>query len=279
VRAVKHIFQRAVLMYLLGIFYYGGFSTPFHDIRLLGVLQRIALCYLFAGLIFCFFQNRGRIIWCVGLLVGYWLLLTFVPVPGGTAGNFAEGQNLTNWVDKQYLPLRKNYGDYDPEGLLSTLPAIANCLVGVFAGLLLRDTKRSNLNKVCSLVAAGVVLVAFGWLWNFQFPVIKKIWTSSFVLVACGYSSLLLAVFYLVIENWGWHRWAQPFVWIGMNPITIYVIYQIVDIGGIAQRFVGGDVSKLFLGRYGELVIAIVEMLITLGICRFLFQRKIFLRL
>jgi len=122
--AVWRILRRAVPMYLLGVFYYGGFSTPFQEIRLLGVLQRIAITYLFAGLIFCFFKTRGRMIWCVSLLVGYWLVMTFVPVPGGTAGNFAEGQNLANWVDKQYLPLRKWDGDHDPERLLSTLPAI-----------------------------------------------------------------------------------------------------------------------------------------------------------
>jgi predicted acyltransferase len=277
--AVKRIVQRAVLMYLLGIFYYGGFSTPFHEIRLLGVLQRIALAYLFAGLIFCFCQRRGLIIWCVGLLVGYWALMTFVPVPGGVAGNFAEGQNLANWVDKQYLPLRKWDGDHDPEGLLSTLPAIANCLLGVFAGLLLRDSKRSDWIKVGYLAAAGLALVALGWLWNFQFPVIKKIWTSSFVLVACGYSCLLLAAFHFVIEVCGWRGWAQPFVWIGMNPITIYMIHNLVDIGQIAQRFVGGDLNKLCLGRYGDLVVALTGMAITFGIARFMFRRKIFVRL
>jgi predicted acyltransferase len=277
--AVARIVRRAVLMYLLGVFYYGGLSTPFREIRLLGVLQRIAIAYLFAGLIFCFFKPRGRIIWCVGLLVGYWLVMTFVPVPGGTAGNFAEGQNLANWVDKQYLPLRKWDGDHDPEGLLSTLPAIATCLLGVFAGVLLRDAKRSDWTKVCYLAAAGLALVALGWLWNFQFPVIKKIWTSSFVLVAGGYSCLLLAAFHLVIESWGWRGWAQPFVWIGMNPITIYMIHNLVDVGQIAQRFAGGDLSKLCLGRYGDLAVALVEMAITFGICRFMYQRKIFLRL
>ncbi len=277
--AVKRILWRSLLLYLLGIFYYGGFSTPFHEIRLLGVLQRIALAYLFAGLIFCFFQLRGRIIWCVSLLIGYWLLLTFVPVPGGTAGDFTEGHNLTNWVDQHYLPLRKWDGDHDPEGILSTLPAIANCLIGVFAGMWLRGTKRSELTKAAYLAAAGLALLTLGWLWNFQFPVIKKIWTSSFVLVACGYSSLLLATFHLVIESWGWRRWALPFVWIGMNPITIYMIHNLVDIGQIAQRFVGGDLNKLCFGRYGDLVVALVELAITFGICRFMYQRKIFLRL
>jgi predicted acyltransferase len=277
--AVKRILWRSLLLYLLGIFYYGGFSTPFHEIRLLGVLQRIALAYLFAGLIFCFFQMRGRIIWCVSLLIGYWLLLTFVPVPGGAAGNFAEGQNLTNWLDQQYLPLRKWDGDHDPEGLLSTLPAIASCLLGVFAGVFLRDTKRGELKKAGQLAAAGLVLVALGWLWNLQFPVIKKIWTSSFVLVAGGYSCLLLSAFYFVIEVLKWRAWALPFVWIGMNPITIYMIHNLVDIQRIAERLAGGDLNRLCFGRAGDLVVALVELAITLGICGFMYRRKIFLRL
>ncbi len=277
--AATRIVRRAALLYLLGIFYYGGFGTPLSQIRLLGVLQRIALAYLFAGLIFCYFERRGRVIWCVSLLVGYWLLMTFVPAPGGAAGNFAEGQNLANWVDKQYLPLRKWDGDHDPEGLLSTLPAIANCLMGVFAGMLLRDGRRDDRAKVRYLAAAGIVLVALGWLWNFQFPVIKKIWTSSFVLVACGYSCLLLGVFHLVIEVLGWRRWARPFVWIGMNPITIYMIHNLVDINAISQRFVGGDLNKLYLGRYGDLATALVGIAVTFGIARFLYRRKIFLRL
>jgi predicted acyltransferase len=286
--AVWRIVRRAVLMYLLGVFYYGGFGISLEQIRLLGVLQRIAICYLCAGLIFCYWGQRGRLIWCVSLLVGYWLVMAFVPVPGGTAGDFAEGKNLANWVDKEFLPLRKWDGDHDPEGLLSTLPAIANCLIGVFAGMLLRDPNRNDWKKVGYLVAAGVVLAALGWLWNLQFPVIKKIWTSSFVLVACGYSCLLLAAFHLVIEAIGWRRWALPFVWIGMNPITIYMVRYLVDIPKIARRLVGvhlntdnpipGDPNTYF-GDYDQLVVAVVGLLIMFGIARFLYQRRIFLRL
>ncbi len=276
--AMVRIFRRALLLYLLGIFYYGGFSTPLTEIRLLGVLQRIALCYLCAGLIFCFWGLRGRVIWCVGLLVGYWLVMTLVPVPGGVAGNFAEGHNLANWVDQQYLPLRKWDIDHDPEGLLSTLPAIANCLIGVLVGMLLRDSRRNDWKKVGYLVLAGVLLAALGWLWSLQFPVIKKIWTSSFVLVACGYSCLLLAMFHLVIEVWGWRLWAQPFVWIGMNPITMYMIANLVNVRQIAERLVGQGVNKYF-GRYDELAVAVVGLLIMFGIAHFLYRRKIFLRL
>ena len=130
------------------------------------------------------------------------------------------------------------------------------------------------------------MLAALGWLWGWawdmqwdlQFPIIKKLWTSSFVLVACGYSCLFLSAFHLVIEVIGWRRWALPFVWIGMNPITIYVLADLVDIPRIAQRFVGGDLNTYF-GDYGQLVVAVVGLLIMFGIARFLYQRRIFLRL
>jgi predicted acyltransferase len=275
-RTTVKIIRRSLLLYALGIFYYGGFATPFEEIRLLGVLQRIAISYLCAALIFTYCGWKGRLAWCVGLLVGYWLLLGFVPVPGGTAGDFTEGKNLTNWVDQHYLPLRKWDGDHDPEGLLSTLPAIANCLIGVFAGMLLWDSKRSELTKALLLALAGVALVALGWAWGIPFPVIKKLWTSSFVLVACGYASILLALFSLVIDVWKLRGWAQPFVWIGMNPITIYLLTNVLK-DDIPSRFVGGDLIK-FLGAYGPLAQAVVGVLILFAVARFLHDRKIFLR-
>jgi predicted acyltransferase len=276
--AVSRIIRRAVIMYVLGVFYYGGFSGSYERIRLLGVLQRIAIAYLCAGLIFCYFGQRGRIVWCVGLLAGYWLTMTIVPAPGGTAGDFREGTNLANWIDKEYLPLRKWDKTHDPEGLLSTLPAIANCLIGVFAGVLLADRRRTNAQKVLYLVLAGVALAGLGWAWDYQFPVIKKIWTSSFVFVACGYSLVLLAIFHLLIDTWNLRLWARPFVWIGMNPITLYIIDNLVPIDKIASRFVGGQLNTNF-GAYGPAVIAAVGMLIMLAIARFLYVRKIFLRL
>lgn len=276
--AVARILRRGLLLYLLGIFYYGGFSTPFEGIRLLGVLQRIALAYTFAGLIYCFAGLRGAIIACVTLLVGYWALLTFVPVPGIGAGHFEAGQNLTNWIDENYLPLRKWDGRWDPEGILSTLPAIGSCLMGVFAGVWLKRRDLDDRRKVLYLLAAGAASVVAGWLWNLQFPVIKKLWTSSFVLVAAGYSSILLGCFYQVIDVWKYRKWAEPFVWIGMNPITIYLMQELVDFDKLARRFVGGDFAKLYLGNFADLAAALVGLAITLTICRFLYKRKIFLR-
>src|SRR5438270_1389108 len=207
--AVRRIVTRAVFLFLLGIISYGGMTWSIEKVRLLGVLQRIALCYLFAGLAFCFLRTRGQVVLCLALLVGYWALMTFVPVPGVGAGSFWEGKNLANYLDEHYLPWRKWDITHDPEGLLSTLPAIATCLLGVFAGTLLKSGSVRDYMKVVWLVAGGVVLVALGWLWNEQFPVIKKIWTSSYVLVAGGYSCLLLAGFYLVVDIWKFQAWAQ----------------------------------------------------------------------
>lgn len=275
--ALMRVLRRASALYVLGILYYGGLSTPVEKIRLLGVLQRIALCYLFASLLFRYLKPKALVGVCVGLLVGYWALLSFVPVPGHGAGNFAEGANLTNYVDSQFLPLRKWDGDHDPEGMLSTLPAIASCLLGVFAGLLLKNPGVPEQKKVGYLVGAGLACLAVGWLWHLNFPVIKKLWTSSFVLVAGGYSCLLLAAFYQIIDVWKFQKWALPFVWIGVNPITIYVGGRFIDFEAMAKLFVGGPVYSA-LGNYGELVLAMTTLGFGFLFLRFLYQRNIFLR-
>jgi len=276
--AIWRIFRRAILLYLFGILYYGGFATSFLDIRLLGVLQRIALCYLVAALLFLYLRPRYVAGVCAGLLIGYWAMMTFIPVPVFGSGNFGEGKNLANYLDAQFLPLRKWDGDHDPEGLLSTLPAIATCLLGVLAGLLLKSKSHSDQAKVLWLVGAGAAGVLAGWFWGLQFPVVKKIWTSSYVLVAAGYSALLLALFYQVIEIWKWKGWATPFVWIGTNSIVIYMAANLIDFQRIARRIAGGDVERL-LGDYGTLAIAIVGLMLELWCLRFLYRHKIFLRL
>ena len=275
--ATVRILRRSALLYFLGILYYGGFSTPFEQIRLLGVLQRIALCYLFAGLLFCYLKPKALIAVWAGLLLGYWALMSFVPVPGHGAGNFAEGANLANYVDQQYLPLRKHDGDHDPEGLLSTIPAIASCLLGVFAGLVLKNPSINDRKRVLQLVGGGLLCLAVGWAWHLNFPVIKKIWTSSFVLVAGGYSCLLLAAFYQIIDVWGFQRWAMPFIWIGVNPLMIYLGGKFIDFEAMAKLFVGGPIGAAF-GQYGELLLALTTLGFGFWFMRFLYQRKIFLR-
>jgi len=280
--AIWRVLRRVVLLYIVGLFYYGGFSTPFSDVRLLGVLQRIALCYGAASLLYLFFNVRGLFTSAVLLLAGYWALLRFVPAPGFSPGDFAEGHNLTNWFDSQYLPLRKYDGTHDPEGILSTFPAVASCLLGVLASLWLSRSTKQPLQRGALLLVTGLGLVALGYLWNIEFPIIKKLWTSSFVLVAGGWSCALLGSFYLLIDVWGLKAWAQPFVWVGCNPLTIYLISAVVDFNALSARFAGGPIAaglnSLWPGL-GGLVLATTGAALCFLICRFLYTRKIFLRL
>jgi predicted acyltransferase len=270
------------LLFLLGILYYGGVSKEWPDIRLLGVLQRIALCYLFASLLFLYFRPRGLVVAFAALLVGYWALMTFIPVPGIGAGSFARDANLANWIDMHYLPGKKWDGAWDPEGLLSTLPAIGTCLMGVFAGMLLTNPRMQPGQKSLWLIGAGIASVLAGYLWGLQFPVIKNIWTSSFVLVAGGYSLILLGAMHQLIDVWGMKAWATIFIWIGANAITLYFLNNVASFEQFATRFVGGDVGAFldsvvtpgagYLAAYaGGLVVAV-------ALAGFLYRRKIFLR-
>jgi predicted acyltransferase len=275
--AHKRIFRRFVLLFLLGVFYYGGFSHYWPDIRLVGVLQRLALCYLFAGLLFCYLKPRALVAVCAAFLVGYWLLLCFVPVPDVGVVSVTMDHNWPRYIDDKFLPGEFCYGGWDPEGLLSTIPAVASCLLGVFAGLLLKNKTIPDKRKAYSLFLAGIVLMPLGYLWGLHFPVIKNIWTSSFVLVAGGYSYLLLGLFFTVIDLWKIQRWAKPFFWIGANSLTIYLLCNMVSFSALSQRFVGGDICKA-CNSYGNLVQAIVQMTLILLLVRFLYRRKIFLR-
>lgn len=280
--AMRRIFRRAALLFLLGVFYYGGLSHPISDVRWAGVLQRFALCYLGAGLLFLYARPRGLAATCAVLLLGYWALLRFVPVPGIGAGHFEEGQNLANWLDRMYLPGRKWDGDHDPEGILSTLPAIASCLLGILAGNWLRDPRLSPARRAAMLAGAGAGLLVLGLAWGVPFPIVKKLWTSSFVLVAGGISALAMAAFYFVIDVWRIRAWAAPFVWVGANALTVYLLCNVVDFGALANRFVGGNVtSSLDALRPGlsGLTEALFSIFLCFAVARFLYQRKIFLRL
>lgn len=331
--AARRVIRRGLLLVAFGIFYSGGLSTEWPNIRVLGVLQRIGLAYLFAGLASLWLSPRGLAGLCAGLLVGYWGLMTFVPIrniqlessaladrarrtgdeataklftsdvnpstvkdhPAWIAANrmyaetqetvsrrFEKGFNLANHLDFRFLPGKRYDHYWDPEGMLSTLPAIATCLLGVLAGGLLRSAA-SDRDKLVRLAVLGAAGVAIGFLWSFQFPIIKKIWSSSFVLVAGGCSALLLALFYLIVDVLQFRQWCQPFVWIGTNSITVYLANNIIGFRRLAERFVGGDI-RAALDQYvalgfGDLVVALTGLGLGVLLCWFLHRRKIFLRL
>jgi predicted acyltransferase len=339
--AVGRVLRRGLLLFAVGIFYSGGFTNPWPDIRLMGVLNRIALAYTFAGLLFICFKPRTLAAICGSLLLGYWAMMALIPIrdiqlektnlvqlaeqsgdnvlaaqlreigpasavnpsaikdspvwvgveklyyatTNRVTGKYGMGYNVACHYDFEHLPGKKWDIFWDPEGFLSTIPAVATCLLGVFAGLLLMNPAFSNDRKLAWLFGAGIACVLLGWLWGIQFPVIKKIWTSSYVLVAGGYSAILMGVFYLIVDVWKYQRWCQPFVWIGMNAITIYLVKNFL--GGtfsrLSARLVGGDIknfldTKIAQG-FGDLMVAVVGLLLAFWFVRVLYQRKIFLRL
>ncbi len=278
--AYKRIIRRFFLLYLMGIIYYGGFLNKWPEIRMVGVLQQIAISYLFASIIFINFKLRGMIITCVSILLGYWALLSFVPVPDLGKISFTEGANWANYLDKYFLIGKKYYGggEWDACGILSEISSISTCLLGVFAGLLIRNKSIGDKRKVTYLLGAGIIAVVFGFLWGLQMPVIKKIWSPSYVMITAGFSCILLGIFYQIVDVWKIQKWTRPFIWIGMNPITIYMAWKLIDFNNIADRFVGGNVHAIVGDRLGNLLHALTALALGLLLLRYLYQKKIFLK-
>ena len=198
-------------------------------------------------------------------------------------GTFEEGHNFAHYFDCRWLPGRKRNVYYTNEGLLSTLPAIATTLFGIMAGWILISPRWSGKQKVAWLIGSGAAGIALGLVWSLEFPIIKRVWTSSFCLVAAGSSAALLGLFYMVIDVWDHKKWCIPFLWIGSNALAVYLAVNLVEFNAVAARFVGGDVSifldsHLFKGA-GNLAIALVGLALPVLVARFLFIRKIFFRL
>ena len=223
------VLRRAAILYVLGLVVY-AYPLNLSTQRWLGVLQRIAICYLVASAIYLTTGVRGQLIWIASLLIVYWLVMKLVPVPGYGAGDLAVGHNLANYIDKAVLG-RHNYAgtkEWDPEGIVSTLPAIATTLFGVMAGHLLRIKRRLS-ERARWLLLAGVLLIALGQLANIWLPINKKLWTSSFSLFMAGLDFAVFALFLWLVDDRGYQRAVKPLVMIGMNAITIYMISELLD--------------------------------------------------
>ena len=233
-----HVVRRTALLLLLGLILNGLLEFNWPQMRWPGVLQRIALSYFFAALIVLHTRWRTQAILVAAVLLLYWAVTMLVPVPGYGAGNLTMEGCLSSWIDQHLIPGVLYYKYGDNEGLISTLPAVCTALLGALAGQWLRSN-RTGSRKAAGLAVAGVLCVAAGYAWNSIFPIIKILWTSSYVLFAGGWSLLLLALFYWVIDVKGYRRWAFFFVVIGMNAITIYVLQQVVDFGAISFALSG----------------------------------------
>jgi predicted acyltransferase len=243
---MKHAARRSALILLIG---YAIRILPYVDfshMRYPGVLQRIAIVYLFASVITLWTSTRGRILWIAGLLAGYYAVMRFVPVPGcDHAAWMTQHCSLAGFLDHKLMLGHLYRRDFDPEGLLSTFPAIATTLLGTLAGEFLRSSA-SLRQKLRGLLIAGVAGVAAGYAWHLSFPISKPLWTSSYVLFTAGAACLLLALCWWLIEMRGWRVWSRPFLWLGSNAILAYALSTFVaKLGSIIKVSDGGHAIEV----------------------------------
>jgi predicted acyltransferase len=244
------IFKRALILICLGVVYNGFFKLDFQTLRICSVLGRIGLAWMCAAILYINFKPKARVIICAVILVVYWLLIRFVPAPDTPGADPLSMQgNLIGYIDRLITPGRLIYdgGRFDPEGLLSTIPAVVSCMLGIFTGEFVRipEEKISGTRKTLYMAGAAAAMLALGLLWSLDFPLNKMLWSSSFVLVVGSYCLGMFALFYYIIDVRGCRRWAEWLRVIGVNSITIYLLQEIVSFSGISQFFLGGLAAHL----------------------------------
>lgn len=266
----------------------------FRNVRIPGVLQRIAIVYLIVSILYATTNTTTQIVIGLVCLFGYWALMTLVPVPDFGAANVEKGTNLAAWLDNYLLPghLWATSKTWDPEGILSTVPALATGMAGVLTGTFLTNKTDKN-KKPVYLIGAGVAGVALGFLWGMVFPINKALWTSTFVLYAAGWALLLLGILYFLIDVIRFDFWTKPFVIFGVNPMVVFFFSGIIPrVLNMIQIPVGDKTSDESMGltewlyQYGivpfftdpknaSLAGALVYLLIWFGILFYFYRRKL----
>jgi predicted acyltransferase len=288
------IVRRSAIIFALGLFLAGFPYFNLSTIRVTGVLNRIAVCYLLAALIFLKTNWRRQAVVVAALLVAYWAILVLVPAPGFAAGDLSKQGSIASYVDRALLGNHIWKGGdkiYDPEGLLSTIGALATTLIGVLAGHLLRS-RRSPLEKVAAMFVAGAGCVVVGWVWNNWLPVNKALWTSSYVLLTAGMALELLACCYWLIDLKGYKRWSLPFVVFGTNALAVFFLTGVcARLLGII-KMTGADGKQVALQTLifknlfaswaspinASLAFAICFVLVWLGLMWLLYRRAVFIK-
>ncbi|MBC8030269.1 MAG: DUF5009 domain-containing protein [Pyrinomonadaceae bacterium] len=287
------IVRRTLIIFALGIFLAGFPYFQFSTIRIPGVLQRIAVCYLFASIIFLNTKVRTQVLITIALCLLYWALMTLLHAPGFSAGDLSKEGSVASFIDRTVLGphIWKQGKVFDPEGLLSTIPAIATTLLGVLTGQWLR-TEKPAYEKTAGLFVAGAACIVIGWCWNPFFPINKSLWTSSYVFFTGGLALQFLAFCYWLIDIKKYQRWAKPFVVFGVNAIVLFVgtgvmarLMGLIKLPwGVGQISLQGWIfQKLFLSWASpinaSLAYALAFILLWLGLMWILYSRKIFIKI
>lgn len=273
------ILRRVVVLILLGLVYNGLFRLQFDTLRWPSVLGRIGVAWGLAALLTLWLKPCARAVISVVILVGYSLLLT-LPAPdvADGVGALTKEGNLAGYVDRLIMPNHIYWrGVMDPEGLLSTLPAVVTALLGIFTGEWILREKVSGGRKALAMALAAAVMLSLGVVWNEWQPINKMLWSSAFVLTAGGYSLAMFALFYYIIDVRGHRRWADWLRVIGVNSITIYMLQEIVSFSGVSHFFLGG-LASLLPPAWGAVVLSLGYIVAAWLVLRLLDRHKIYLK-
>ncbi len=277
-KLLKKIFIRLLALIGLGLLYNGILSRGFTNFRYVSVLSQIGFGYFFAALICLYSKNiKGTVYWLLGIMGGVAALQLFVPVPGHGAGTFEPATSINAWLDQLLIPGRLHGKVFDPEGVLCIVTAVTITLMGALAGYVIRSGKSAPAKKALYIALAGAGAIVVAQALSPFYPIIKKMWTVSYVLKAAGVSALLLSLFYYVIDVKGSKNWTLFFRVFGMNSITIYMGARIIGFRDISRFFLGWT-SVHISEQWGALFITIGVLIIEWALLLYLYKKKIFLR-
>ncbi len=275
-RLYLHIIKRSLILFLLGLIAGGHLlNLEFTNIRVYNnVLEYIGIGYLVCAVIVLNTTRTLQLVLTLSLLVLYWLIFLFIPVPGWDGETFSGQMNLAIYIDNVVLGQHHNPGSWQ---FLATISFISNMLLGVLIGHIIFGN-RDKKDKTRLLFIWGLAMLIAGSIWSLFFPVIRSLWTSSFVLVTCGISTLLLASFYLIIDVWGYKKWALFFVVFGVNSIAIYMMAHMFDFRLIGNIFVGG-ISRFFTSNVQDFIQAVAAMIVMWLIMYWMYRKKTFIKI
>lgn len=286
-----HAIRRSVIIFLLGMFLHLFPYFNFSTVRIPGVLQRIAVVYFIASILYLYLKPRWQVIISASILILYWLAMTLIPVPNYGAGNLTPEGNLAAYIDNLIFKGHMWKTNWDPEGLLSTFPAVVTTMIGIFTGRWLLQSK-NKFETTTVMFVAGDILIVFGVIWDMWFPINKYIWTSSYVLFMGGLALNFLAFCYYVIEIKNIRWWTQPFLVFGMNAITSFFlsslfakilnIVKVTDSTGESISLKGYIFNNFFAPHFelinASLAFAICYVIFWYLIMLIFYKKKIFIK-
>ena len=272
------VLKRGLILFLLGLVYNNGLEIkPIDDIRFMSVLGRIGITYVFANILFLYVKETLLIYCFAALIIVYWLILKFNSAPGFSMGDLSMEGNFASYFDRNVLPGKLSRGIHDTVGLFNNIPAIGNSLAGIITGIYLQKGKPTQSKKAFYMALFGLIAIIIAQAWNLDFPINKNLWSSSFVMQTVGLSLLFFAFFYYVIDVLKYNRWTLFFQVIGMNSILIYISNKFIDWDYMANAFFKW-LEQLVGEPYSILVIAVAIVIIKWVFLKFLYNKKVFLR-